>query len=140
METFLINGDEIVLNENTFLVSETDKNGIIISANSDFCEISGYELDELLGKPHNIIKHQDIPKDILNDLKNSTKNGVIWKGVIKNKTKDSTKFYWTFSIIIPTGDKYQKRFLCLSTKPLEDEIKSTKMIFEILNQCSQIAT
>ena len=134
METFFINGDEIVLNENTFLVSETDENGIIISVNSDFCKISGYNLDELLGKPHNIIKHQDIPKDILNDLKNSTKNGATWKGIIKNKTKDSTKFYWTFTIIVPVRDKYQKRFLCLGVKPSEDEIENTSMLFEILNQ------
>ena len=123
MEAFMTVGDEIILNENTFLVSETDEDGIIISANNDFCEISGYDLEELIGKPHSIIRHPDMPKEILSDLKNSTKHGDLWKGIIKNKTKDSSKFYWTFSIIVPIKDKYQKRFLCLGVKPTKEEVK-----------------
>jgi PAS domain S-box-containing protein len=47
---------EIVLNDYTFLVSETDEKGNIIFANDDFCKVAGYHIDELIGQPHNIIR------------------------------------------------------------------------------------
>lgn len=127
MNTFTLKGDEIVLNENTFLVSETDENGVIISANNDFCKVSGYELDELVGNPHKMIKHPSMPKDLLDDFKDPDKKVEIWKGIIKNSTKDSTKFYWTFSIVVPVKDKYQKRFLCLGVKPTDEEIRENSI-------------
>lgn len=123
METFITNGDEIILSENTFLVSEIDEDGTIISVNSDFTKISGYSVDELVGKNYTIVKHPDMPEDILNDLKQSSKQGDLWKGIIKNRTKDSSKFYWTFSIIVPVKGNFPNRFLYLGLKPTDDEIK-----------------
>jgi len=59
---------EIVLNDYTFLVSETDEKGIILFANDDFCKIAGYDIDELIGQPHNIIRHKDMPKVAFKDF------------------------------------------------------------------------
>ena len=53
---------ETVLDKNAFLVSETDAKGIIKFANEDFCKIAGYSLEELVGKPHNVVRHPDMPK------------------------------------------------------------------------------
>lgn len=123
-----------------FLISEMNESGIIISANNDFCKISGFNADELIGKPHNILKHHDVPKAVLKDLEQSIKRGDLWKGIIKNKTKDSLKYYWTFSIIVPTKSNSKNNLLCLGVKPSESEIKNTITLFERLNQGFQIAT
>ncbi len=59
---------EIILDDYAFLVSETNEKGNIIFANDDFCEIAGFTVDELIGKPHNIVRHKDMPKDAFTDL------------------------------------------------------------------------
>ena len=59
---------EIVLDNSVFLVSETDEKGNIIFANEDFCRIAEYSVNELIGKPHNIVRHKDMPKAAFKDL------------------------------------------------------------------------
>ena len=59
---------ETILDDNSFVVSETDAKGNIIFANDEFCKIAEYSLDELLGKPHNIVRHKDMPKLAFKDL------------------------------------------------------------------------
>ena len=53
---------EVKMSEDMIIVSETDAKGNIIFANQDFCKIAGYKLDELIGKPHNMVRHSDMPK------------------------------------------------------------------------------
>ena len=53
---------ETVLDDYAFLVSETDAKGIIRFANDDFCTTAGYSLEELIGQPHSIVRHTDMPK------------------------------------------------------------------------------
>ncbi len=65
---------EIVLDDYAFLVSETDEKGIIIFANDDFCKIAGYGIDELIGKPHNTVRHPDMPKAAFKDLWETVKS------------------------------------------------------------------
>ena len=93
-------GQETVLDEYAFLVSETDNKGIITFANSDFCKIAGYTLDELIGKPHNIVRHQDMPKAAFADLWKTVLNGDVWTGYVKNTTK-SGGYYWVFATVYP---------------------------------------
>ena len=90
---------EIILDEHAFLVSETDNKGIITFANSDFCKIAKYDLTDLIGKPHNIIRHQDMPKAAFTDLWKTIKEGNVWTGYVKNKTKDGG-YYWVFATVI----------------------------------------
>jgi aerotaxis receptor len=90
--------DEIKLDKSSFLVSETDDKGIIKFANSEFCKFAGYELDELIGQPHNIVRHEDMPKDAFKDLWETVKSGKKWKGYVKNKTKDGN-YYWVFATV-----------------------------------------
>ena len=91
---------EIVLNDYTFLVSETDEKGNIIFANDDFCKVAGYHIDELIGQPHNIIRHKDMPKVAFKDLWETVKKGNIWTGYVKNSTK-SGGYYWVFATVYP---------------------------------------
>jgi len=59
--------NEIELDAKAFLVSETNEKGIITFANDDFCKYAGYSIDELVGKPHNIVRHPDMPKAAFKD-------------------------------------------------------------------------
>jgi len=69
------------------IVSKTDKSGRITYANDEFCKISGYTKDELIGKPHNIVRHPDVPKSAFKDMWNTIWAKKAWSGIVKNKTK-----------------------------------------------------
>jgi len=91
---------ETILDEYTFLVSETDEKGIIRFANNDFCQIAGFSLDELMGQPHNMVRHKDMPKVAFKDLWDTVKKGNIWTGYVKNATK-SGGYYWVYATVYP---------------------------------------
>jgi len=80
------------------ITSRTDLKGNITYANEIFCEISGYSLEELLGKPHNIVRHPDMPKSVYKELWDTLKSGNQWIGVVKNLRKDKGH-YWVKAIV-----------------------------------------
>ncbi len=82
--------------ENELIVSRTDLSGCISYANETFASISGYEVGELLGKPHNIVRHPDMPHSIFKQMWHSLKQGEIWKGYVKNLRKDGG-YYWVYA-------------------------------------------
>ncbi|MCT7501468.1 EAL domain-containing protein [Aliarcobacter cryaerophilus] len=86
------------------IVSKTDKNGLITFVNKKFCEISGYEEDELIGKSHNIVRHPSMTKEFFNNLWKTIANKEIFKGVIANKKKNGLVYY-VDSTIIPILDE-----------------------------------
>jgi PAS domain S-box-containing protein len=75
------------------LVSKTDARGVITFVNDGFCEVSGYSREELIGKPHNIVRHPDVPKDFFKEMWETIKAGKIWTGVHKNLAKDGTTYF-----------------------------------------------
>ena len=81
-----------IVNDNV-IISTTDKKGIIRSVSKAFCEISGYKEDELIGKPHNIIRQEDVPKEFFRQLWITLRSNKTWSGEIKNKAKDGTIFW-----------------------------------------------
>lgn len=87
---------ETIVPKNELIVSRTDLKGIISYANETFAEISGYSVEELIGKPHNIVRHPDMPKSVFKELWNSLNTKGSWKGIIKNIRKD-TGFYWVYA-------------------------------------------
>ncbi|MDD2887287.1 MAG: PAS domain-containing protein [Aliarcobacter sp.] len=95
-----MSSQELKLGIDSFLLSETDEKGIIRFANEEFCKFAGYKLEELLGQPHNIVRHEDMPKAAFEGLWNTVKSGKSWKGFVKNKTK-SGDFYWVFATVFP---------------------------------------
>jgi len=96
--------DEIILDDDSFLVSETDEKGIIKFASDDFCKLAEYAVDELIGKPHNLVRHPDMPPAAFKDLWDTVKKGEIWSGFVKNKSK-SGKAYWVYATVYPYKDK-----------------------------------
>ena len=95
-----MSSEELKLNTDAFLLSETDEKGIIKFANDEFCKFAEYTLDELIGQPHNMVRHEDMPKAAFEDLWKTIKSGKPWKGFVKNKTK-SGKYYWVFATVFP---------------------------------------
>jgi aerotaxis receptor len=96
--------DEEYLFKGRVIVSETDLKGNITYANRKFCEISGYTKEELIGKPHNIIRHPDMPKEAFAKLWSTIQSGQIWHGLVKNLRKDG-QYYWVETEILPTKDE-----------------------------------
>lgn len=89
---------ETIVPVDELIVSRTDLNGIITYANDVFAEISGYTPEELIGKPHNIVRHPDMPKSVFVELWRSLKEKGKWSGCIKNLRKDQG-FYWVYAEI-----------------------------------------
>lgn len=82
------------------IVSKADKKGKITYVNDAFIEISGYDEDELLGKSHSIVKHEDTPKEVFKDLWKTILSKQVWQGDIKNRAKDG-RIYYVFATIVP---------------------------------------
>lgn len=87
------------------IVSKTDINGKITYVNKRFVEISGYDKDELIGKPHRVIRHPDMPKEVFEDLWKTILSKRIWHGTLKNKKKDGG-YYVVDATIAPILDKH----------------------------------
>lgn len=133
MSTFTSVGKERVLNDNTFLVSETDEKGVIVFANDDFCDVAGYKIDELVKKPHNIIRHPDMPKAAFKDLWSTIKLGNIWSGFVKNKTKDGSQFYWVYATLFPVNREGKIHYISCRRKAAIDEIQSAEALYKTMN-------
>lgn len=86
------------------IVSKTDKNGNIVYANDEFCRISGYMQEELIGQSHNIVRHPNTPKETFETLWRTILSKKVWSGVIENRAKDGES-YWADTTIIPILDE-----------------------------------
>ncbi|XMO26184.1 adenylate/guanylate cyclase domain-containing protein [Leptospira sp. 'Mane'] len=94
------------------IVSMTNLLGKITYVNDEFCRLSKYSKEELVGKPHNIVRHPDMPKESFKEMWATIKEGKIWKGVIENKTKDGNKYIVNTAIIpIKNPDGTNKEYI-----------------------------
>ncbi|RMA93125.1 EAL domain-containing protein [Hydrogenothermus marinus] len=93
-----LKGYQIALDSAT-LVSKSDIKGNITYANKAFLEITGYKLEEVLGKPHNIFRHPDEPKEKFEDMWKTILSKKVWKGILKIKTKDGRTLVMKMSIV-----------------------------------------
>jgi PAS domain S-box-containing protein len=119
--------------EDSMLVSDTDTSGKIIYANVDFCKAAGYEFDELVGQPHNIVRHPDMPKAVFKLLWQRVQNGKTIYAFVKNKTKDGG-YYWVLGFVSPI-EKNGKIIKYTSYRTLiEDEntISKVKSLYRVL--------
>ena len=93
-------GKEINFLDHEQLVSTTDLKSNITYANSAFLNVAGYQLDELVGKPHNMIRHEDMPKIAFQDMWQKLKAGKAWRGLVKNRCKNGD-YYWVDAYVTP---------------------------------------
>lgn len=122
--------NEIQLSKETMIVSETDLKGIITYANDDFCKLCGYSKEELIGQPHNIIRHPDMPKWAFQSLWDTIAQDKPWQGIVKNKTKEGD-FYWVnataYKVLKENGDQ---RYVSIRVQPTQDEIQNALAIYK----------
>ena len=119
------------------IVSKTNDKGIITYVNEKFCKISGYSKDELIGKNHNIVRHEDTNDELYQELWETIHNQKkSWTGQIKNKKKDGT-YYWVDTLIKPILDKNEniEEFIALKNDITEQE--DVKEYFKIKLKGSQ---
>lgn len=91
---------EVTYPDSYKILSTTDLSGYITHVNKDFLQTCGYEKSELIGKPHNIIRHPDMPKTAFKDLWQTVQGGRSWMGLVKNKCKDGS-YYWVNAFVTP---------------------------------------
>ncbi|MEZ5447652.1 MAG: PAS domain-containing protein [Thiolinea sp.] len=96
----VIRDEEIPFPEGCLIVSRTDKAGIITHCNQAFVDMSGYEKHELVGQPHSILRHPDMPHAAFKDLWDTVESGRKWHGYVKNLRKDGC-YYWVYATAIP---------------------------------------
>ena len=99
--------DEEYVYEGSVIISQTDLKGIITYANRKFCEISNYSASELIGQPHNIVRHPDMPKAVFARMWQTISSGQVWNGTIKNLRKDGL-YYWVETEILPIRNENQE--------------------------------
>ena len=95
-----------LLNPKRPVVTKTDLHGKVTYANPSFVEISGFSKDELLGQPHNVVRHPDMPPAAFADLWTTIKAGRAWRGMVKNRSKDGG-FYWVDAYVTPRTQQGQ---------------------------------
>ena len=127
-------GQETVIDDFGFLVSETDSKGNIIFANDDFCKIAEYDISELIGKPHSMVRHKDMPKKAFKSLWDTVQAGNIWTGYVKNTTK-SGGFYWVFATVYPFEScDGSNGYLSCRRKATKEEISSAIELYKQWNK------
>jgi PAS domain S-box-containing protein len=93
--------NERLMRENDFIVSKTDLKGVITYGNRTFIEFSGYTEQELIGKPHNIIRHPDMPRGVFKFLWDTLAAKKECFAYVKNLAKDGS-YYWVFANVTPS--------------------------------------
>ncbi|MDO8605758.1 MAG: methyl-accepting chemotaxis protein [Phaeospirillum sp.] len=125
-----ITGHELDLLEGMVLVSKTDLGGRITFVNQAFLDISGYTEDELIGAPHNIVRHPHMPPVAFADLWATIQAGRPWEGIVKNRAK-SGDHYWVRANATPELENGQiTGYISIRTAPTRAQIEAAESLYE----------
>ena len=114
------------------LMSVTDPQGRITYANAAFSEASGFSIEELLGQPHNLVRHPDMPSEAFEDLWRSLKLGQAWTGIVKNRRKNGDH-YWVKANVTPLHrDGRLLGYVSVRTRPQAGEIQAAEQLYASL--------
>ena len=127
------NGMERLLDPRVPIVTKTDLKGRITYANPAFVEISGFTHDELIGQPHNVVRHPDMPRDAFKDLWDTGKRNEPWKGLVKNRCKDGG-YYWVDAYVTPLTQNGEKiGYMSVRSKPGDTQKAEAETLYKAIN-------
>ncbi|MFY9511037.1 MAG: PAS domain-containing protein, partial [Rubrivivax sp.] len=111
------------------LVSTTDLKGRILYCNPAFIAVSGYTKEELLGQPHNLIRHPDMPEEAFRDMWQTIAGGRPWSAAVKNRRKDGSH-YWVMANVTPLmeGD-VPVGYMSVRTEPAREDIQAAEALY-----------
>jgi len=128
-ENFPVSDIEYDYPEDELLMSTTDSQGRITHCNLAFERVSGYTMAELMGQPHNMVRHPDMPSEAFKDMWATIGHGRSWKGLVKNRRKDGS-FYWVAAHVTPImqGNK-PVGYMSVRAKPTREQIKNAQDLY-----------
>ncbi len=111
------------------LISVTDLKGRITYCNANFVAVSGFTREELMGQPHNLVRHPDMPSEAFRDMWETIENGFPWSGLVKNRRKNGDH-YWVRANATPvrSGDRIVG-YLSVRSKPADDEVQAAESVY-----------
>src|SRR5664279_5045169 len=121
--------NEIKLTDATLIVSKTDLKGQITYVNRDFIDTSGFSESELMGQPHNVVRHPDMPVEAFADLWDTLKLGRPWTGLVKNRAKNGD-YYWVLANATPVWENGQiTGYMSVRRKASHDAIEAHEAVY-----------
>lgn len=111
------------------LVSTTDLQSHITYCNPAFIQVSGYSREELLGQPHNLVRHPDMPAEAFRDLWATVRSGNTWTACVKNRRKNGDH-YWVLANVTPLMRNGQVvGFMSVRTKPTREQVQAADTLY-----------
>jgi aerotaxis receptor len=128
-----VTSTETLLPEGEFIYSRTDLKGQITEANEAFCSISAYTREEMVGQPHNMVRHPDMPMAAFEDMWRDLKAGLPWRGIVKNRRKDGG-FYWVVANASPVRENGRViGYQSVRSRPSREEVQAADAAYEKIN-------
>ena len=129
-----VTNNEYVLTDSDSIVSKTDLKGVITYINQDFLRISGFTSNELIGQPHNIVRHPDMPPEAFADLYATMKSGKPWTGMVKNRCKNGD-YYWVLANATPIREGNQVvGYMSVRSKPSRNQIEDASRAYQLFRE------
>jgi len=115
------------------IVSRTDTSGVITQCNQSFVDMSGYTEAELIGQPHCILRHPDMPSAAFDDLWKTVQAGRQWNGYVKNLRKDGGH-YWVYATVVPNvRDGKIVGFTSVRREPSREKVLAAEAQYRNMN-------
>ncbi|NIY80905.1 PAS domain-containing protein [Celeribacter sp. HF31] len=130
--SFAAHKDEAPFEIEELFFSRTDERGVIAAGNEVFRRISGYSWDELVGAPHKVIRHPDMPKGVFYIFWERIKKGLATGAYVKNRAKDG-RYYWVYAIVSPISGGY----VSVRLKPTSKVFDSAKVAYAEFLKCEE---
>ena len=125
---------EFDYDDDATLMSMTDTQSYVTYANSAFIQVSGFERDEIIGKPHNLVRHPDMPKEAFADMWRTLKEGQSWSALVKNRRKNGDH-YWVRANATPVHRNNQLvGYMSVRTKPSRHEIEAAEVLYRDMRE------
>ena len=124
-----VTNNEYTIAEDSTLVTRTDLKGRITYLNPSFLKVSGFDLDEVMGKAHNVIRHPDMPIQAFADMWDTLASNLPWTGLVKNRRKNGD-FYWVQANVTPIRRQgVTQGYMSVRSKPTSAQVAEAEGIY-----------